>query len=168
GSRPGRAVAGEAGVPFFSLSGSEFVEMIVGVGPARVRDLFKQARDNAPAIIFIDELDSIGRARGQFAIGGSSEQEQTLNQLLTELAGFSSRQGIIVLAATNQPDVLDRALLRPGRFDRRVVVNLPDRNGREAILKVHTRNVPLGKDVNLADLASSTPGFSGADLKNLV
>jgi len=163
-----RAVAGEAGVPFFSMSAAEFVEMIVGVGAARVRDLFKQARDNAPAIIFIDEIDAIGRARGQVAIGGASEQEQTLQQILTEMDSFTGREGIIVLAATNQPDVLDRALLRPGRFDRRVVVNLPDRNGREAILKVHTRNVPLGKDVNLADLASSTPGFSGADLKNLV
>jgi hypothetical protein len=124
-----KAVAGEAGVPFFSMSAAEFVEMIVGVGAARVRDLFKQARENAPAIIFIDELDAIGRARGQIAIGGSSEQEQTLNQILTEMDGFSSREGIIVLAATNQPDVLDKALLRPGRFDRRVVVNLPDRNG---------------------------------------
>ena len=121
--------------------------MIVGVGAARVRDLFKQARENAPAIIFIDELDAIGRARGQVAIGGSSEQEQTLNQILTEMDGFSSREGIIVLAATNQPDVLDKALLRPGRFDRRVVVNLPDKTGREAILKVHTRNVPLARDV---------------------
>jgi cell division protease FtsH len=163
-----RAVAGEAGVPFFSMSASEFVEMIVGVGAARVRDLFKQAREKAPAIIFIDELDSIGRARGATAIGGSSEQEQTLNQILTEMDGFSGREGIIVLAATNQPDVLDKALLRPGRFDRRVVVNLPDRNGREAILKVHTRNVPLADDVSLSELASATPGLSGADLRNLV
>ena len=163
-----KAVAGEAGVPFFSMSAAEFVEMIVGVGAARVRDLFKQAREHAPAIIFIDELDAIGRARGQMAIGGSSEQEQTLNQILTEMDGFSSREGIIVLAATNQPDVLDKALLRPGRFDRRVVVNLPDKTGREAILKVHTRNVPLANDASLAELAATTPGFSGADLKNLV
>src|SRR5689334_16524004 len=163
-----RAVAGEAGVPFFSMSGSEFIEMIVGVGAARVRDLFKQAREHAPAIIFIDELDSIGRARGQTVIGGSSEQEQTLNQILTEMDGFSSREGIIVLAATNQPDILDKALLRPGRFDRRVIVNLPDKKGRQAILEVHTRRVPLGADVSRADLAGITPGFSGADLKNLV
>ena len=163
-----KAVAGEAGVPFFSMSGSEVVEMIVGGGAAGVRDLFKEARKNAPAIIFIDELDAIGRARGQIAIGGSSEQEQTLNQILTEMDGFSSREGIIVLAATNQPDVLDKALLRPGRFDRRVVVNLPDKTGREAILKIHTRNVPLAKDADLGEIAATTPGFSGADLKNLV
>ncbi len=163
-----RAVAGEAGVPFFSMSASEFIEMIVGVGAARVRDLFKQAREHAPAIIFIDELDAIGRARGTAAIGGSSEQEQTLNQILTEMDGFSSKEGVIVLSATNQPDVLDKALLRPGRFDRRVVVNLPDKNGREAILKVHTRNVPLADDINLYEIASATPGLSGADLRNLV
>jgi cell division protease FtsH len=163
-----RAVAGEAGVPFFSMSASEFVEMIVGVGAARVRDLFKQARENAPAIIFIDEIDAIGRARGQVAIGGASEQEHTLQQILTEMDGFTGREGIIVLAATNQPDVLDRALLRPGRFDRRVVVNLPDRNGREAILKVHTRRVPLAADVDLGELAAATPGLAGADLRNLV
>jgi cell division protease FtsH len=155
-------------VPFFSLSASEFVEMVVGVGASRVRDLFEQAKNEAPAIIFIDELDAIGRARGPTAIGGASEQEQTLNQILTEMDGFSSREGIIVLAATNQPDVLDRALLRPGRFDRRVIVNLPDRKGREAILKVHTRRVPLSSDAKLEELASATPGFSGAELKNLV
>jgi cell division protease FtsH len=163
-----RAVAGEAGVPFFSLSASEFVELFVGVGASRVRDLFKQARENAPAIIFIDELDSIGRTRGQAVVGGSSEQEQTLNQILTEMDGFSSKEGVIVLAATNQPDVLDKALLRPGRFDRRVVVNLPDKAGREAILGVHTRSVPLARGVDLGELAASTPGLSGADLRNLV
>src|SRR5688572_5768595 len=163
-----KAVAGEAGVPFFSMSAAEFVEMIVGVGAARVRDLFKQARENAPAIIFIDEIDAIGRARGQMAIGGASEQEQTLQQILTEMDGFTGREGIIVLAATNQPDVLDRALLRPGRFDRRVVVNLPDKAGRKAILQVHVRKVPLAPSVDLEELAQATPGFSGADLKNLV
>ncbi|WP_434148533.1 ATP-dependent zinc metalloprotease FtsH [Methylocaldum gracile subsp. desertum] len=163
-----KAVAGEAEVPFFSMSAAEFVEMIVGVGAARVRDLFKQAREHAPAIIFIDEIDAIGRARGQVAIGAASEHEQTLQQILTEMDGFTGREGVIVLAATNQPDVLDRALLRPGRFDRRVVVNLPDKVGREAILKVHTREVPLADDVRLDELAATTPGLSGADLKNLV
>ena len=163
-----KAVAGEAGVPFFSMSAAEFVEMIVGVGAARVRDLFRQAREHAPSIIFIDEIDSIGRARGQVAIGGASEQEQTLNQILTEMDGFSSKEGVIVLAATNQPEVLDRALLRAGRFDRRVVVNLPDKIGRKAILEVHTRQVPLAPDVDLGELGTATPGLSGADLKNLV
>ena len=162
-----KAVAGEAGVPFFSMSAAEFVEMIVGVGAARVRDLFKEAREHAPSIIFIDELDAIGRARGPVSIGGSSEQEQTLNQILTEMDGFTGRDGIIVLAATNQPEVLDKALMRPGRFDRRVVVNLPDKQGREAILRVHTRGVPLANDVSLTDMAATTPGFSGADLRNL-
>ena len=163
-----RAVAGEAGVPFFSMSASEFVEMIVGVGAARVRDLFKEARDSAPAIIFIDEIDAIGRARGRIMIGGSSEHEQTLQQILTEMDGFSSREGVIVLAATNQPDVLDKALLRPGRFDRRVVVNLPNRTGRDAILKVHTQGKHLDPSVDLQVVARGTPGFSGADLANLV
>jgi cell division protease FtsH len=164
-----RAVAGQAGVPFFSLSASEFVEMIVGVGASRVRDLFKQAREAAPSIIFIDELDAIGRARGSGSpIGGHDEREQTLNQILTEMDGFDSREGVIVLAATNRADVLDPALLRPGRFDRRVVVQRPDRAGRAAILKVHTKNVPLASDVDLQKLAAQTPGLVGAELRNLV
>jgi cell division protease FtsH len=163
-----RAVAGESGVPFFSMSASEFVEMIVGVGAARVRDLFQMARENAPAIIFIDELDSVGRSRGQYVVGGASEQEQTLNQILTEMDGFSSKEGVIVLAATNQPNILDKALLRAGRFDRRIVINPPDKAGRIAILKVHTRKVPLEDNFSFEEIASNTPGFTGADLKNLV
>jgi cell division protease FtsH len=162
-----RAVAGEAGVPFFSLSASEFVEMFVGVGASRVRDLFTQAKEAAPAIIFIDELDAIGRARGSGAIGGHEEREQTLNQILTEMDGFSGSTGVIVVAATNRPEILDPALLRPGRFDRRVAVNPPDQAGRRAILMVHTRHMPLGDDVDLEGLAASTPGMVGADLKNL-
>jgi cell division protease FtsH len=164
-----RAVAGEAGVPFFSMSGSEFIEMIVGVGAARVRDLFAEARKNAPAIIFVDELDAIGRRRGGGnAIGGNDEREQTLNQLLIEMDGFDARSAVIVLAATNRSDVLDPALLRPGRFDRRVTVQPPDRAGRREILKVHTRGVPLAPDINLDAIAAETPGLVGADLRNLV
>ncbi|MFO7694114.1 MAG: ATP-dependent zinc metalloprotease FtsH, partial [Vicinamibacterales bacterium] len=164
-----RAVAGQAGVPFFSLSASEFIEMIVGVGASRVRDLFKQAREAAPAIIFIDELDAIGRTRGSGSqIGGHDEREQTLNQILTEMDGFDSREGVIVLAATNRVDVLDQALLRPGRFDRHVVVQRPDRAGRAAILAVHTKHVPLAPDVSLERLAAETPGLVGAELRNLV
>ena len=164
-----RAVAGEAGVPFFSASASEFVEMIVGVGASRVRDLFKQAKEAQPAIVFIDELDAIGRARGGGAsLGGHDEREQTLNQILTEMDGFSPNSGVIVLAATNRPDVLDKALLRPGRFDRRVVVQPPDRQGRLEILMVHTRSVPLSPEVDLGSIASTTPGMVGADLANLV
>jgi cell division protease FtsH len=166
-----RAVAGEAGVPFFQMSASEFVEMIVGVGASRVRDLFAQAKAAAPAIIFIDELDAIGRSRasgGPNISGGHDEREQTLNQILTEMDGFDPRLGVIVLGATNRPEILDPALLRPGRFDRRVVVSPPDRVGREAILRVHTRGVPLADEVDLGDIASSTPGMVGADLENLV
>jgi cell division protease FtsH len=166
-----RAVAGEAGVPFFQMSASEFVEMIVGVGASRVRDLFAQAKAAAPAIIFIDELDAIGRSRasgGPNISGGHDEREQTLNQILTEMDGFDPRLGVIVLGATNRPEILDPALLRPGRFDRRVVVSPPDRVGREAILRVHTRGVPLAGEVNLGDIASSTPGMVGADLENLI
>ncbi|HKW07680.1 MAG TPA: ATP-dependent zinc metalloprotease FtsH [Candidatus Dormibacteraeota bacterium] len=164
-----RAVAGEAKVPFFSIAGSEFVEAIVGVGAARVRDLFAKARAAAPAIIFIDEIDAIGRSRSAaIRVGGNDEQEQTPNQILTEMDGFDSREGVIVLAATNRADVLDQALLRPGRFDRRVTVQAPDRRGRAAILRIHTRNVPLAADVDLDDIASNTPGLVGADLKNLV
>jgi len=163
-----RAVAGEAGVPFFSLSGSDFVEMFVGVGASRVRDLFEQGKQNAPCIIFIDELDAVGRHRGAGLGGGHDEREQTLNQLLVEMDGFESNDGVILISATNRPDVLDPALLRPGRFDRQVVVDLPDVKGREGIFRVHTRNIPLSKDVDLAILARTTPGLSGADLANLV
>ena len=163
-----RATAGEANVPFFSASASEFIEMIVGVGASRVRELFSEARKVAPAIIFIDEIDTIGRARGAVAIGGHDEREQTLNQILTEMDGFSGHEGVVVLAATNRPDVLDPALLRPGRFDRTIMVHPPDHNGRVAILQVHTRKVPLAPDVNLEQLAASTPGMTGADLANLV
>jgi cell division protease FtsH len=163
-----RAIAGEAGVPFFSISGSDFVELFVGVGASRVRDLFDQAKKNAPCIIFIDELDAVGRHRGAGLGGGHDEREQTLNQLLVEMDGFETNQGIIILAATNRPDVLDPALLRPGRFDRQVVVPQPDVKGRLEILKVHTRNIPLDEKVNLEQIARGTPGFSGADLANLV
>jgi cell division protease FtsH len=163
-----KAVAGEAGVPFFSMSGSDFVEMFVGVGASRVRDLFAQGKQHAPCIIFIDEIDAVGRHRGAGLGGGHDEREQTLNQLLVEMDGFESNEGVILMAATNRPDVLDPALLRPGRFDRQVIVAFPDVKGREGILKVHTRNIPMADDVNLAILAKATPGFSGADLSNLV
>jgi len=163
-----RAVAGEAGVPFFSISGSDFVEMFVGVGASRVRDLFEQGKKNAPCLIFIDEIDAVGRHRGAGLGGGHDEREQTLNQLLVEMDGFESNDGVIIIAATNRPDVLDPALLRPGRFDRRVVVNKPDLNGRKQIMEVHTRKTPLGPDVDLERIARGTPGFSGADLENLV
>ncbi|MEJ2519769.1 MAG: ATP-dependent zinc metalloprotease FtsH [Desulfuromonadales bacterium] len=164
----GRAIAGEAGVPFFSISGSDFVEMFVGVGASRVRDLFVQGKKNAPCIIFIDEIDAVGRHRGAGMGGGHDEREQTLNQLLVEMDGFESNEGVILIAATNRPDVLDPALLRPGRFDRQVVVPRPDVRGRLKILQVHARKVPLGKDVDLEVVAKGTPGFSGADLENLV
>jgi cell division protease FtsH len=163
-----RAIAGEAGVPFFSISGSDFVEMFVGVGASRVRDLFVQGKKNAPCIIFIDEIDAVGRHRGAGLGGGHDEREQTLNQLLVEMDGFESNEGVILIAATNRPDVLDPALLRPGRFDRQVVVPRPDVKGREAILKVHTKKTPLGPSVELAVIARGTPGFSGADLSNVV
>ncbi|WP_199457285.1 MULTISPECIES: ATP-dependent zinc metalloprotease FtsH [unclassified Marinobacter] len=163
-----RAIAGEAEVPFFSISASEFIEMFVGVGAARVRDMFQNARKEAPALIFIDELDAIGRSRGAGLGGGHDEREQTLNQILTEMDGFEAHENVLVLAATNRPDVLDSALLRPGRFDRKITLDRPHKDAREAILKVHVRKVPLARDVNLAQLAARTTGFSGADLKNLV
>lgn len=163
-----KAVAGEAGVPFFSMSGADFVEMFVGVGASRVRDLFEQGKKNAPCIIFIDEVDAVGRHRGAGLGGGHDEREQTLNQLLVEMDGFDSNEGVILIAATNRPDVLDQALLRPGRFDRQIVVDRPDVRGREGILKVHTKNIPISENVNLEVLAKGTPGFSGADLANMV
>ena len=163
-----KAIAGEAKVPFFSISGSDFVEMFVGVGAARVRDMFEQAKKNAPCIVFIDEIDAVGRQRGAGLGGGNDEREQTLNQLLVEMDGFEGNAGVIVIAATNRPDVLDPALLRPGRFDRQVVVPLPDIRGREQILLVHMRKVPLAPDVKADIIARGTPGFSGADLANLV
>ena len=163
-----RAVAGEAGVPFFSISGSDFVEMFVGVGASRVRDLFENAKKNAPCIIFIDEIDAVGRQRGAGLGGGHDEREQTLNQLLVEMDGFGANEGIIIVAATNRPDILDPALLRPGRFDRQITVDRPDVNGREAVLKVHARNKPLDENINLRAIATRTPGFSGADLENLL
>jgi cell division protease FtsH len=163
-----KAVAGEAGVPFFSISGSDFVEMFVGVGASRVRDLFEQGKKHAPCIIFIDEIDAVGRLRGAGLGGGNDEREQTLNQLLVEMDGFETTEGVILVAATNRPDVLDPALLRPGRFDRQVMVNLPDLRGRSEILKVHTKKVPVAVSVELDKVARGTPGFSGADLENLV
>src|SRR5690606_13401631 len=163
-----KAIAGEAKVPFFSISGSDFVEMFVGVGAARVRDMFENAKKHAPCIIFIDEIDAVGRQRGAGLGGGNDEREQTLNQLLVEMDGFEGQSGVIVIAATNRPDVLDPALLRPGRFDRQVVVPLPDVRGREQILRVHMRKVPIAPDVDAQILARGTPGFAGADLANLV
>lgn len=163
-----KAVAGEAGVPFFSISGSEFVEMFVGVGASRVRDLFEQAKKNAPSIIFIDEIDAVGRQRGAGLGGGHDEREQTLNQLLVEMDGFGTNEGVIVLAATNRPDVLDKALLRPGRFDRQIVVSAPDVKAREQILEVHARKKKLAEDVDLKTVAKNTSGFAGADLENIL
>lgn len=163
-----KAVAGEAGTPFFSISGSDFVEMFVGVGASRVRDLFEQAKKNAPCIVFIDEIDAVGRHRGAGLGGGHDEREQTLNQLLVEMDGFGVNEGVIILAATNRPDILDPALMRPGRFDRRVVVSYPDIKGREEILKVHAKNKPLDNDVDMKDIAKTTPGFTGADIENLL
>jgi cell division protease FtsH len=163
-----KALAGEAGVRFYSISGSEFIEVFVGVGASRVRHLFEEAKKTAPSIIFIDELDSIGRTRGTGLGGGHDEREQTLNQILAEMDGFTGHEAVIIVAATNRPDVLDPALLRPGRFDRHVVLELPDRNDRTALLKVHTRKVPLADDVDMDKIAAGTPGFSGADIKNLV
>jgi ATP-dependent metalloprotease FtsH len=163
-----RAVAGEAGVPFYSISGSDFVEMFVGVGASRVRDLFEKAKKSSPCIIFIDEIDAVGRQRGSGLGGGNDEREQTLNQLLVEMDGFSADQGIIIIAATNRPDILDPALIRPGRFDRQIPVGRPDLNGREAILRVHARNKPLAKEINLKTVAKMTPGFTGADLENVL
>ena len=163
-----RAVAGEAGVPFFSISGSDFVEMFVGVGASRVRDLFEQAKQNSPCIIFMDEIDAVGRHRGAGLGGGHDEREQTLNQLLVEMDGFEAKDNIIMIAATNRPDILDPALLRPGRFDRQITVDRPDRLGRRKILEVHTRGKPLAKVIDLDVLAGQTPGFTGADLSNLV
>lgn len=163
-----RAVAGEAGVPFFSISGSDFVEMFVGVGASRVRDLFDQGKKNSPCIIFIDEIDAVGRLRGAGLGGGHDEREQTLNQMLVEMDGFEKNEGVIVMAATNRADVLDPALLRPGRFDRQVMVDLPDIKGREEILKVHSRKVPMTSDISLHSIARGTPGFTGADLANLI
>ncbi len=163
-----RAIAGEANVPFFSISGSDFVEMFVGVGASRVRDLFEQGKKNAPCIVFIDEIDAVGRHRGAGLGGGHDEREQTLNQLLVEMDGFETNEGVILIAATNRPDVLDPALLRPGRFDRRIVVDRPDINGRKGILEVHVKNVPIDDDVDLEVIARGTPGFAGADLANLV
>ena len=163
-----KAIAGEAGVPFFSLAGSEFVEMFVGVGASRVRDLFKKAKENSPCLIFIDEIDAVGRQRGAGIGGGNDEREQTLNQLLTEMDGFEGNSGIIIIAATNRPDVLDSALMRPGRFDRQVTVDAPDIKGRLSILEVHSKNKTLQEDLTLESIARRTPGFTGADLANLL